>query len=55
MSVDQRVALDLNDLPMDIFELADQGLAVESLTAGHGTPASGRARFACLICCCCSS
>jgi hypothetical protein len=37
MSVDQRVALDLNDLSMDVFELADRGLAVESLTAGHGT------------------
>jgi Thiopeptide-type bacteriocin precursor len=36
MSVDQRVALDLDDLSMDVFELADQGLEVESLTAGHG-------------------
>jgi hypothetical protein len=37
MAVDQRVALNLEDLPMDVFELGDQGLAVESLTAGHDT------------------
>jgi hypothetical protein len=36
LSVDQMVALDLDDLPMDIFELTDQGLTVESLTVGHG-------------------
>jgi hypothetical protein len=37
IGVDQRVALDLDELPMDVFELANQGLEVESLTAGHGT------------------
>jgi hypothetical protein len=26
MSVDQKVALGLDDLPMDVFELVDQGL-----------------------------
>jgi hypothetical protein len=36
MSVDRRIALNLDDLPMDVFELANQGLEVESLTAGHG-------------------
>jgi hypothetical protein len=36
MAVDTQVALDLDDLPMDVLELTDQGLAVESLTAGHG-------------------
>jgi hypothetical protein len=25
MAVDTRVALDLDDLPMDVFELTDQG------------------------------
>jgi hypothetical protein len=37
MGIDLRVALDVDDLPMDVFELADQGLEVESLTASHGT------------------
>jgi thiazolylpeptide-type bacteriocin precursor len=36
MDVETRAASDLNDLPVDVFELADQGLEVESLTAGHG-------------------
>jgi hypothetical protein len=27
---------DLDDLPMDVFELSSQGLEVDSLTAGHG-------------------
>jgi hypothetical protein len=34
--MDDRVPLDLEDLPLDVFELADLGLEVESLTAGHG-------------------
>lgn len=32
---------DLNDLPMDVFQLADRGLTVESLTAGHGMAENG--------------
>jgi hypothetical protein len=36
MAVDTRVALDLDGLPMDVFELTGQGLVVESLTTGHG-------------------
>jgi hypothetical protein len=28
--------LDLTDVPMDVFDLADSGLSVQSLTAGHG-------------------
>ena len=62
MSVGQKVALDLDDLPMDVFELANQGLVVESLTAGHGatkmTASSGDGTCSCCLscfCCCCSS
>jgi hypothetical protein len=33
--------LELLDLPMDVFELADKGLTVESLTAGHGLVENG--------------
>ena len=57
MSVEQRVALDLNDLPLDVFELTEQGLVVESLTAGHGmTPVSASPCCSTYCCsCCCSS
>ncbi|MEV4141989.1 thiomuracin/GE37468 family thiazolyl RiPP peptide [Dactylosporangium sp. NPDC049742] len=27
---------ELDEVPMDIFDLTEQGLTVESLTAGHG-------------------
>ena len=56
MSVGQKVALDLNDLPMDVFELTGQGLVVESLTAGHGTTKMGASQdgsgSCCCFCCC---
>jgi hypothetical protein len=57
MSVDTRVALDLDDLPMDIFELTDQGLVVESLSTGHGmTRVDASPCSLCSACsCCCSS
>jgi hypothetical protein len=51
MSVDQRVAVGLDDLPVDIFELADQGLVVESLTAGHGMTEMSGSCFCSLSCC----
>lgn len=35
MAVDKRIALDLEALPMDVFDVAG-GATVESLTAGHG-------------------
>ena len=55
MSVDQKVALNLDDLSVDVFELADhQGLVVvESLTAGHGTIKVGASCDNCSCCCCC--
>jgi hypothetical protein len=56
MSVDLRVALDLDDLSMDVFELADQGLTVESLTDGHGITKMGTScGLICVCSCCCSS
>lgn len=54
MAVDQKVALGLDDLPMDVFELANEGLVVESLTAGHGTTQMATSFGSC-ICSCCSS
>jgi Thiopeptide-type bacteriocin precursor len=54
MSVSQKVALDLENLPMDVFELANDGLAVESLTAGHGmVEANASSNCFCYICCSC--
>ena len=57
MAIDVRVALDLDDLPMDVFELTGQGLAVESLTTGHGMPpVGGSLACFCSVCacsCCC--
>ena len=32
---------DLDDLPVEVFELEDGGLMVESLTAGHGLVETG--------------
>lgn len=32
----RKLSFDLNDLPVDVFDVADAGLRVESLTAGHG-------------------
>jgi hypothetical protein len=56
MSVDQKVALGLDDLPMDVFELVDQGLAVESLTVGHGVTEMAASSVVCSCACsCCSS
>jgi hypothetical protein len=54
MAVDTRVALNLDDLPMDVFELADHGLLVESLTAEHGTTKMAASWGPC-FCSCCSS
>ena len=53
MSVEQKVALGLDDLLMDVFELADEGLVVESLTASHDT--TKMAASCVCFCSCCSS
>jgi hypothetical protein len=35
-TIDSRLDLDIDSLPMDVFELVSSGLEVETLTAGHG-------------------
>jgi len=55
MSVGEMVSLDLDDLPMDVFELADHGLVVESLTAGHGMTEMAASCCSCTLCSCSSS
>lgn len=34
-AIDNRLDLDVDSLPTDVFELVSSGLEVESLTAGH--------------------
>jgi len=47
--------LNLEDLPMDVFEMADSGMEIESLTAGHGMPEVGAScNCVCGFCCSCS-
>jgi hypothetical protein len=41
MSVSRKLSFDLNDLPVDVFDLSDSGLKFESLTDGHGMPEVG--------------
>jgi hypothetical protein len=36
MSIDKKVALSLDSLPADVFDVVDGAQLVESLTAGHG-------------------
>jgi hypothetical protein len=38
---------DVEDLPIDVFELADSGLEVESLTSGHGMLENGASLCVC--------
>jgi hypothetical protein len=54
MSVSKQFALDLAELPMDVFELADSGHTVESLTAGHGMAELDASCCLCSIWCSCS-
>ncbi|MFB8087469.1 thiomuracin/GE37468 family thiazolyl RiPP peptide [Streptomyces sp. NPDC055992] len=37
----------LDDIPADVFELADSGLTVESLTSGHGLAENGASAPSC--------
>jgi Thiopeptide-type bacteriocin precursor len=55
MSVSQKLEFDLEDLPMDVFDLIDSGLTIESLTAGHGMIENGASSIcASNMCSCCS-
>ena len=53
MSVSRQLDVDLESLPMDVFDLADSGLTVESLTAGHGMAEIGGQAYAPTFCCDC--
>lgn len=48
----QKLDFDLADLPMDVFDLADSGLTVQSLTAGHGMPEYGASDSSSACSCC---
>ncbi|EYT51399.1 MULTISPECIES: thiomuracin/GE37468 family thiazolyl RiPP peptide [Kocuria] len=51
-----RKPTDLVDLPMDVFELEDQGMDITSLTAGHGmTEVGASTNCFCYPCCSCSA
>jgi hypothetical protein len=51
-----KYSLNAKDLPMDVFEVVEQGGKVESLTADHGMPEVGASTNCfCYICCSCSS
>ncbi|RUQ10127.1 thiomuracin/GE37468 family thiazolyl RiPP peptide [Curtobacterium sp. HSID17257] len=41
MATDSNFDFDLNDLAAEVFDLSDEGLTVESLTAGHGLVETG--------------
>lgn len=53
----QKLDFDLKGLPMDVFDLADSGLTVQSLTAGHGMPEYGASDMSASAsaCSCCAS
>lgn len=50
--------IEFDDLPMDVFDVIDNGMQVESLTAGHGITEIGasncgsRCNNSCSFCCC---
>ena len=53
---DLSMDVEMQDLPMDVFDIADSELQLESLTAGHGmTEVGGSCNCFCYICCSCSS
>lgn len=54
--MDKKYSLDVHDLPLNVFEVIEQGDSVESLTADHGMPEAGASTNCfCYICCSCSS
>ncbi|MFC4585744.1 thiomuracin/GE37468 family thiazolyl RiPP peptide [Sphaerisporangium corydalis] len=57
MSVSRKLDFDLENLPVDVFELGASGLVVESLTSGHGMGEMGASTVSppcyCSQCCSC--
>lgn len=58
MAQSGKLDFDIDDLPMDVFEISEAGLTVDSLTSGHGMPenaASACGSFCFCSCARCSS
>ena len=53
-NVQHSLELDLEELPLDVFELAELGLTLESLTAGHGMPDDAASAYTNFCLCSCS-
>jgi len=54
MDVSEKLDFDLSDLPLDVFNLEDTGLTVESLLDGHGLPEYVLSSSVCACPCQCS-
>ncbi len=55
MTTSEKLGFDLNGIPVDVFDLADSGLTVETLTAGHGMIENGASNScSCYTSCGCS-
>jgi hypothetical protein len=52
MDYSAQLDLDLSALPIEDFEVADQELTIESLTAGHGMAKCSSCSCACHFCAC---
>jgi hypothetical protein len=50
MDVTTEPDFDLDDLPVDVFDLEGSGLTVESLTAGHGMAELGASSICTCTC-----
>jgi hypothetical protein len=50
MNVSKELDFELEDLPVDVFELDGSGLTVESLTAGHGMAELGASSICTCTC-----
>ncbi|GAA1774363.1 MULTISPECIES: thiomuracin/GE37468 family thiazolyl RiPP peptide [Streptomonospora] len=53
--VSEQLDFDLSSVPVDVFDLADQGLTLETLTEGHGLPENGASSICNELMCACSS
>ncbi|MFI5913345.1 thiomuracin/GE37468 family thiazolyl RiPP peptide [Dactylosporangium sp. NPDC051541] len=49
MTISQELDFELESLPVDVFDLADSGLVVESLTSGHGMAELGASSTCCSV------
>ncbi|QVQ51273.1 GE37468 family thiazolyl peptide [Spiractinospora alimapuensis] len=54
-SVSDKLEFDLSSVPVDVFDLADRGLTLETLTEGHGLPENGASSICNEAKCACSS